>query len=114
MRQPLTPKRRAIYDYLVTFSKTRGHMPSQQEIAHHFGYRSLASVHEHLEHLERRGWITRSYNTSRGITLVVDQDPYDRIVMAATQGSDAIGLVMVGRYLVPLEDVLVALHGWAE
>ena len=44
--------------------------PSFEEIAEHFGYQSLATVHEHLSNLERKGYIRRGYNESRAIEVL--------------------------------------------
>jgi repressor LexA len=47
-----------------------GYAPSFEEIAEHFNYNSLATVHEHLSNLERKGYIKRSYNESRAIEIL--------------------------------------------
>ena len=41
-----------------------------REIAGHFGFQSLATVHEHLTNLERKGYIRRTYNESRSIEVL--------------------------------------------
>src|SRR5207248_1765479 len=38
--------------------------------AQRFTFRSLATVHEHLTNLERKGYIRRAHNESRGIEVV--------------------------------------------
>jgi hypothetical protein len=50
----LTKKQRQILDYVESFVDSYGYSPSFEEIADHFGYSSLATVHEHLSNLERR------------------------------------------------------------
>lgn len=69
-RVPLTRYQRRLYDYVATFIDRMGYAPSFEEIAAKLQYKSLATVHEHLSNLERKGWITREYNTCRSITLV--------------------------------------------
>jgi SOS-response transcriptional repressor LexA len=69
-RAPLTRRQAVIFAFIRTFLVERGYAPSFEEIAEHCGYRSLATVHEHLCGLERKGYITRSYNESRAITIV--------------------------------------------
>lgn len=67
---PLTKRQKEILDYIESFIEDQGYAPSFEEIAEHFGYSSLATVHEHLSNLERKGYIRKSYNESRSIELV--------------------------------------------
>ena len=66
----LTKRQREILTYLSNYSEEHGYAPSFEEIASQFNYNSLATVHEHLTNLERKGYIKRAYNESRGIELV--------------------------------------------
>jgi len=67
---PLTKRQREILNYLSVYSEQNGYAPSFEEIANHFNYNSLATVHEHLTNLERKGYIKRSYNESRAIEIL--------------------------------------------
>lgn len=67
---PLTKRQKEILDFLRAFLEEHGYAPSYEEIARHFAYGSLATVHEHLENLQRKGYIRKSYNESRSIELV--------------------------------------------
>ena len=67
---PLTKRQSEILGYLQTQIQTQGYAPSFEEIAEHFGFQSLATVHEHLTNLERKGYIKRSYNESRSIEVL--------------------------------------------
>jgi repressor LexA len=67
---PLTKRQREILNYLSNYSEQNGYAPSFEEIAEQFRYSSLATVHEHLSNLERKGYIKRSYNESRAIEIL--------------------------------------------
>jgi repressor LexA len=67
---PLTKRQREILDFLETYAGAHGFAPSFEEIAERFNYNSLATVHEHLTNLERKGYIRRSYNESRAIEIL--------------------------------------------
>ena len=67
---PLTKRQSEILAYLRAHIDTKGYAPSFEEIAEQFGFQSLATVHEHLTNLERKGYIRRSYNESRSIELL--------------------------------------------
>ncbi len=67
---PLTKRQKEILDHIESFIEKHGYAPSFEEIASAFGYSSLATVHEHLSNLERKGYIRKAYNESRSIELV--------------------------------------------
>ncbi|UCF40778.1 MAG: transcriptional repressor LexA [Gemmatimonadota bacterium] len=67
---PLTRRQKEILDYLQSYIHKRGYAPSFEEIAEHFAFRSLATVHEHLTNLERKGYIQRGHNESRAIEVM--------------------------------------------
>ncbi len=67
---PLTKRQKEILDHIESFIGKNGYAPSFEEIADAFGYSSLATVHEHLSNLERKGYIRKAYNESRSIELI--------------------------------------------
>jgi repressor LexA len=67
---PLTKRQREILTYLTAYTEQNGFAPSFEEIAEQFSYNSLATVHEHLTNLERKGYIKRHYNESRAIEIL--------------------------------------------
>jgi repressor LexA len=71
---PLTKRQREILNYLTAYTEQNGFAPSFEEIAENFDYNSLATVHEHLTNLERKGYIKRSYNESRAIEILPASD----------------------------------------
>lgn len=67
---PLTKRQREILTFLESYILERGYAPSFEEIASQFRFQSLATVHEHLTNLERKGFIRRSYNESRSVEVL--------------------------------------------
>jgi repressor LexA len=88
---PLTKRQREILTYLDAYSEDKGYAPSFEEIAEHFNYNSLATVHEHLSNLERKGYIKRSYNESRAIEIL-PSDAMPRAVELPLLGAVAAGV----------------------
>ncbi|GDX87135.1 LexA repressor [Gemmatimonadota bacterium] len=87
---PLTRRQRQILDYLNSYSGEHGYAPSFEEIAEHFNYNSLATVHEHLTNIERKGYIKRTYNESRAIEIL-PSDVISRAVEIPLLGAVAAG-----------------------
>lgn len=71
----LTKRQREILDYLTGYITEHGYAPSFEEIAETMGYGSLATVHEHLSNLEKKGVIKRSFNESRSIEVLSRERP---------------------------------------
>ena len=88
---PLTRRQKEILDHIGDFIEDQGYAPSFEEIAEHFGYSSLATVHEHLTNLDRKGYIRKAYNESRSIELV-EQNPFTPSVELPLLGTVAAGL----------------------
>ena len=87
----LTRRQREILDYLNEYTAEHGYAPSFDEIAEKFDYASLATVHEHLSNLERKGYIKRSYNESRAIEIL-PSDVFPKAVELPLLGAVAAGL----------------------
>jgi len=86
----LTKRQREILSYLSEYQEGNGYAPSFEEIALQFNYNSLATVHEHLTNLERKGYIKRLYNESRAIEIL-PSEIYQRAVELPLLGSVAAG-----------------------
>ena len=72
---PLTRRQREIFDYSLSTSTARGTPRASRRSPQQFGFQSLATVHEHLTNLERKGYIRRTHNESRAIEIVPPEGP---------------------------------------
>jgi repressor LexA len=88
---PLTKRQREILTYLSNYAEENGYAPSFEEIAARFNYNSLATVHEHLSNLERKGYIKRSYNESRAIEIL-PSEVYPKAIELPLLGTVAAGM----------------------
>ena len=88
---PLTKRQREILNYLTAYAEQNGFAPSFEEIAENFSYNSLATVHEHLTNLERKGYIKRNYNESRAIEIL-PSEASPRAIELPLLGSVAAGM----------------------
>jgi repressor LexA len=70
MSQVLTPIERRIYNYLVDYLKRETYQPSIREIGSKFGIRSTKTVTEHLQSLERKGYLDRTPSRSRALKIL--------------------------------------------
>jgi repressor LexA len=67
---PLTRRQFEVLSFIRTFTEERGYSPSFDEIRKGMNLNSLATVHKHINTLERKGCLARDYNRSRSIEIL--------------------------------------------
>jgi repressor LexA len=65
----LTRRQKEVMDFLSNFIDQKGYSPSYEEIASGLGLASLATVHKHIQALEVKQYLRRSYNHSRSLEV---------------------------------------------
>lgn len=70
MRLP-TKKQQEVLSFIRNFTNQHGYSPSYREIAEGLGYASIATVASHVKSLIDRGHITKRFNSSRSLEIVV-------------------------------------------
>jgi repressor LexA len=69
----LYKKQKQILHFISQYIQANGYSPTLQEIANAMGLSSLATVHEHLQALEKKDVIRRYSGSVRGIEITTDQ-----------------------------------------
>jgi repressor LexA len=65
----LTRRQKELMDFLSGFIEKHGYSPSYEEIAAGLQLASLATVHKHIQALETKQYLKRSYNHSRSLEI---------------------------------------------
>jgi repressor LexA len=65
----LTPKQKRLLDFIADFVDREGYAPSYAEMKDALNLASLATIHKHIEALEQRKYVRRSFNHSRSIDV---------------------------------------------
>lgn len=65
----LTRRQKELMDFLADFIEKHGYSPSYEEIAQGLDLASLATVHKHVQALETKQYLRRSYNHSRSLEI---------------------------------------------
>ncbi|MGG7177638.1 transcriptional repressor LexA [Clostridium paraputrificum] len=63
-------KQSQIYNYLKTFTETKGYPPSVREICEAVSLKSTSTVHGHLKRLEKKGMIKRDPTKPRALEII--------------------------------------------
>lgn len=100
MAVTLYKRQRQIVDYVAQYIQKNGFSPTLKEIAAALNVSSLATVHEHLQALERKNVIKRHEGTVRGIEMV------DRTFLRVTDSIDLpiLGFIAAGSPIEPYSD----------
>lgn len=69
MAKELTVIQRKILEFIIDRKSGSGSTPTLAEIADHFGYKNRATAQQHLQAIEKKGYIKRSPKLARGIEL---------------------------------------------
>jgi len=65
----LTRRQKEVMEFLSSFIEKHGYSPSYEEIAAGLGLASLATVHKHIQGLEAKEYVRRTYNHSRSLEI---------------------------------------------
>ena len=65
----LTKRQKEVLDFIADFVEENGYSPSYEEVARALGLASLATVHKHIQALESRKYLQRSFNQSRSLEV---------------------------------------------
>ena len=65
----LTKRQKQVLDFISTFVERNGYSPSYEELANGLGLASLATVHKHIQALETKQYLNRSFNHSRSLEV---------------------------------------------
>ncbi len=98
----LYKRQKEILNFISQYIQKNGTSPTLQEIANAMNLSSLATVHEHLQTLARKGVIRRFEGTVRGIEVL------DQTIEASLQGIQLplVGYIAAGEPIEALENPL--------
>lgn len=96
-------RQRQILDFIAQYIQTSGYSPTLQEIAKALGVSSLATVHEHLEAMEKKGIIKRFDGAVRGIEIL-DKETANRSAVPVAVELPVLGYIAAGQPIEPYTD----------
>jgi len=65
----LTKRQKEILDFIKDFLAQHEYAPSFREIGEHFGYKSVATVSEHIDALQKKEYLTKDSTMARSLQL---------------------------------------------
>jgi repressor LexA len=103
----LTPKQKRLLDYIADYIEDRGYSPSYDEMRQAMELSSVATIHKHIEALEEREYLRRSFNHSRSIDVAPAYAEERRRERGGSEGAAMAGIPLAGRIAAgsPLEAI---------
>ncbi|MGH9150564.1 MAG: transcriptional repressor LexA [Acidimicrobiales bacterium] len=101
----LTPKKRAILDYIGDSLRQRGYPPSVREIGLAVGLASSSTVHAHLKSLQQLGYLRRDPTKPRAIEVRYDPASGAALERRPTRHVPLVGDVAAGTDVLAQEKV---------
>ncbi|MEK7612909.1 MAG: transcriptional repressor LexA [Patescibacteria group bacterium] len=100
MPTPLTFKQKRVLDNIRLYVQARGEPPTLEELRKNLGFRSLRTVAQHLECLERKGYILRRKHAWRNIELRNVDGGWGTVSVpvVANVGCDDLSVYAMGTY----------------
>ncbi|MFO7957868.1 MAG: transcriptional repressor LexA [Candidatus Brocadiia bacterium] len=96
MAKGLTERQREVFDFICNAIREELRPPTVREIADHFGFRSPKAATDHLDALERKGYIRRRDRKARNIEVREEFDP---------QGIPLVGRIAAGSPILAVENL---------
>ena len=96
-------RQRQILDFVAQYIQRNGYSPTLLEIAKALGLSSLATVHEHLATMQKKGVIKRYEGTVRGIEIL-DKEAAKRMDNHPTIELPVLGYIAAGQPIEPYTD----------
>ena len=96
MARGLTDRQREIFDFICDVMRAENRPPTVREIAEHFGFRSPKAATDHLDALERKGYIRRRDRKARNIEIRSELSP---------QGIPLVGRIAAGTPILAVENL---------
>lgn len=96
MAKELTERQRQVFHFICEAIRDEGRPPTVREIAVHFSFKSPKAAADHLEALERKGYISRKRRQARNIEVRKELSP---------QGIPIVGHIAAGLPILAVENL---------
>ncbi|MHC4481183.1 MAG: transcriptional repressor LexA [Planctomycetota bacterium] len=96
MAKGLTDRQREIFEFICDAMREENRPPTVREIAQHFGFQSPKAATDHLDALERKGYIRRRNRKARNIEIREELSP---------QGIPLVGRIAAGSPILAVENL---------
>jgi repressor LexA len=96
MAKGLTERQREIFEFICEVMRAESRPPTVREIAERFGFRSPKAATDHLDALERKGYIRRRNRKARNIEIRDELSP---------QGIPIVGRIAAGSPIMAVENL---------
>jgi repressor LexA len=105
MKKELTQRQEEILNFIQNFLQENGYPPTIRQIGSHFGISSTFGVKGHMDALEKKGYLNKESNTSRGISLVRNFVEEEKVIYSEPPRIPIVGRVAAGSPIMAVENI---------
>ena len=66
--KPITKKQKQVFDFINTYIAENGISPTIEEIRKKLKLKAVSTIHEHIDSLKEKGYLSKSINSARSLT----------------------------------------------
>jgi repressor LexA len=92
----LTKRQKQVLDFIADFVERHGYSPSYEELAAGLDLASLATVHKHIQALESKQYLNRSFNHSRSLEVTRKYFDEQRLYRTTAPEVPLVGRIAAG------------------
>src|SRR5438477_9693489 len=90
--EELTERQQRVLGFIESQIRKHGYPPTIREIGRHLGIKSTNGVNDHLNALQRKGYIKRQDHKSRTLAIVKSANDDADLPASSTRGAKLVGL----------------------
>lgn len=95
--EELTDRQQRVLQFIEMQIKKHGYPPTIREIGKHLGIKSTNGVNDHLNALERKGYVKRQEHKSRTLALVQPAQTVKKLHLVELEDDDIIEVPLLGK-----------------
>lgn len=103
MARGLTKRQLEVLEFLIEFIDEHGYAPSHRDICQHFGMASTRAASDHLDALEKKGYIARDGDIARGIRILIR--PFGMTPSKPPRVLPLVGRIAAGTPILAVENI---------
>ena len=93
----LSKRQKEVLDYIHAYTLEHDYPPSYREIGEHFGLSSAATVAQHVNALQTKGYLEKQWNGSRSVSLTRGAKSHITKRAKAAPASNVVELELLGK-----------------
>jgi len=111
MQKTLTPQKKKILDFINSYSEEKGYSPSQNEVRKKLKLRSISTINQHLQELNKMGFIKKPKNQQRAIMSTKEKGTIEIPILGNIAAGQPIEAIEIPDETITIPRANIGIHG---